>query len=94
MALKKCKECGSEISSSAKTCPNCGKKQGSDWVPLAIIIIFLFCILVGFVNGNETNQSINENLKERQIQSVEVYNKNDIIIQILNYEYDKLGNFQ
>ena len=26
MALIKCKECGNEISSSAKTCPHCGIK--------------------------------------------------------------------
>lgn len=29
MAMKKCKECGKEISKDAKVCPNCGKKQGS-----------------------------------------------------------------
>ena len=27
MAMKKCKECGEEISSSAKKCPKCGKDQ-------------------------------------------------------------------
>ena len=27
MALVKCKECGTQISSSAKTCPSCGKAQ-------------------------------------------------------------------
>ena len=27
MALKKCKECGEEISSSASKCPKCGKKM-------------------------------------------------------------------
>ncbi len=27
MAIKTCKECGKEISSSAKKCPNCGKDQ-------------------------------------------------------------------
>lgn len=26
MALKKCKECGHQVSSKAKTCPNCGYK--------------------------------------------------------------------
>lgn len=28
MALIKCKECGKEISSKAKTCPNCGVARG------------------------------------------------------------------
>ena len=27
MAMKKCKECGAEISSSANQCPKCGKVQ-------------------------------------------------------------------
>jgi len=29
MALHACKECGQQISSDAKVCPHCGKKQGA-----------------------------------------------------------------
>lgn len=42
MALKKCKECGAEISSSAKKCPKCGKDLTHPvlrGVLLAILII-------------------------------------------------------
>ena len=33
MALIKCKECGNEISSSAKACPNCGYKNDNSTCP-------------------------------------------------------------
>ena len=33
MALIKCKECGNEISSSAKTCPHCGVKTNLETCP-------------------------------------------------------------
>lgn len=49
MAMKKCKECWNEISSSAKICPNCGKKQFKV-LPLIIIdfiIIFIGSLAVG-----------------------------------------------
>lgn len=42
MALKKCKECGKEISSKAKVCPSCGaknKRRSKLGVFLAIILI-------------------------------------------------------
>jgi hypothetical protein len=45
MGLRKCKECGEMISSSAKTCPKCGKKQGSTLsfiLGLILIVIFIF----------------------------------------------------
>jgi hypothetical protein len=42
MSLKKCKECGKEISTAASKCPNCGKPQtkNSTWILLGIIAFF------------------------------------------------------
>lgn len=48
MALKKCKECGTQVSSSAKTCPNCGKKLKHTGL---IIFTFIFVIILAFVSG-------------------------------------------
>ena len=51
MALKPCKECGKEISTSAKVCPHCGKETISAWTKprgtgsgclLVIVVIILF----------------------------------------------------
>ena len=47
MALKKCKECGKEVSSKAKNCPNCGapiKKHISTGSGCLIIILFVLFI--------------------------------------------------
>jgi len=47
MALKKCKECGNEVSSKAKTCPKCGapvKKEIGCGTGLIIILAFLIII--------------------------------------------------
>lgn len=53
MALKKCKECGEEVSPKAKTCPKCGVKNpgvsGKDAAKgcfVAIILIILLSIFL------------------------------------------------
>lgn len=62
MSMITCKECGKEISSSAKVCPNCGKQlKPSD----ARIIIGCILILIGiptFFSGiwNMTNSETNK----------------------------------
>ncbi len=43
MALKKCKDCGQEISKKAKACPKCGAPQGPKQYSLGkLIILILF----------------------------------------------------
>lgn len=53
MALIKCKECGKEVSSTAKVCPHCGKKDpavaelsektmGIIWIISIVIVLCLF----------------------------------------------------
>ena len=49
MALKKCKECGGEVSSDAKTCPHCGATQNkTNWKAIGYMIAAVYAI--GFVN--------------------------------------------
>lgn len=58
MALKKCKECGKEISDSAKACPHCGAKStatkiqelGCAMTLLPIFIVLLLLIIVGILS--------------------------------------------
>lgn len=63
MALKKCKECGKEVSSKAKKCPNCGNKSPPEnkalnfFIGLGIIIFLIY--LIYLFSGNEA--AINEN---------------------------------
>jgi hypothetical protein len=53
MALKKCRECGHEVASSAPTCPNCGVKGPGKKSPTIsagagclIILVFLFILAI------------------------------------------------
>lgn len=50
MALKICKECGSEVSSKG-ICPKCGKDQRNFFVKHKVITFILILIIVGVVAG-------------------------------------------
>jgi hypothetical protein len=61
MAIKKCKECGIGVSTSAKVCPHCGKKYptgGFTW-PAKIFLIFLLLVVLGTFIGhfNQSSES-------------------------------------
>jgi hypothetical protein len=59
MALKKCRECGAQVSTSAAACPQCGAPQSAG-VPrgcLGVLILgFLIVVAVMFQGGNSNNQ--------------------------------------
>ena len=75
MAMKQCKECKQEISSSAKKCPSCGKDQ-RNWFMKHKILSFIGAIVVLIIissiangggdntpsvsNGGSSNNSSNE----------------------------------
>lgn len=50
MAMTKCKECGTEISTKADSCPKCGAKRkknsGCAIVLLALLLLFIFAAIV------------------------------------------------
>lgn len=54
MALVKCRECGKEVSTGAKTCPHCGIKapapRTTNW-PLLIAVSVLTVVAVAFCQG-------------------------------------------
>ena len=61
MALIKCRECGTQVSSSAKSCPSCGaavKRDGLGFFGwLAIGIIGLF-VAVGYSGGSKISPEV------------------------------------
>lgn len=60
MALKKCKECGHDISTDASSCPNCGKKQPSKIGRILLTgagLLVLLSVVSHLVNGNPTPSS-------------------------------------
>jgi hypothetical protein len=50
MAIKKCKDCGKEVSSSARACPHCGKMYPAGGLTRGAKI-FLFLIAVPLIIG-------------------------------------------
>ena len=58
MALKNCNECNKEVSSKAKTCPNCGApiKQKTSLFTWLVTIIIIFIVVVQIVPlSNDTS---------------------------------------
>lgn len=54
MALSKCKECGTEISKKAKTCPKCGAPQGPKQYSLGkLLVLVIFGVFIySLFSGN------------------------------------------
>lgn len=46
MSLKKCKECGQQISSEAKKCPHCGKPQSQSGAIIGGIVLLAVVVLI------------------------------------------------
>ena len=67
MAMKVCKECGTEVSSRAKSCPKCGKDQRNFFLKHKVLSFILIVIALGVLGsalgGSENNktESVNSN---------------------------------
>lgn len=57
MALTKCKECGEEISSSAKKCPKCGKDQRNFFMKHPVLYTILILIIIGAAAGSGSDNT-------------------------------------
>lgn len=58
MAIVKCKECGHDVSNSAKTCPHCGYKIQRSNLPILFLILFVLAVAINYGNtGNESSKS-------------------------------------
>ena len=78
MAMKVCKDCGTEVSKSAKTCPKCGRKLKHTGLRVILGIIIIFIALIAIAsNGNNTNQetSSTNTSTNQSIVTKENYNK-------------------
>jgi len=102
MALAKCKECGKEISSQAKVCPNCGasikKKAGCSIIILVLLAIIFISYIISQINGSDFDD-IGYHKKETlngsnfRVYSVYVKNFNDtpeMWDKILDYAKNKM----
>src|SRR5690554_5394975 len=74
MALIQCKECKSEVSDQAKTCPNCGAKVPQKtsivtWLAFIIIVFFVFSKLYSEPNLATTNTPSKSTTKREESKS-------------------------
>ena len=67
MAMKVCKDCGTEVSKSAKVCPKCGKKL-KNTVLRTILGILVIVIGIGAIasGGNSSVQTSSNNNKQEK----------------------------
>jgi RNA polymerase subunit RPABC4/transcription elongation factor Spt4 len=56
MALKACKECGKEISTTAQVCPHCGKKKSSLGCGGIIVVLFIIAIIAGIIGTQQSEE--------------------------------------
>jgi predicted nucleic acid-binding Zn ribbon protein len=63
MSLSPCIECGHEISSEAKTCPNCGARNRSykskAWKSWLLAALILVVGLIAYINQQMSNYELN-----------------------------------
>jgi len=76
MGLKKCKECGAMISSSARVCPQCGRRKPSGCGLFVLLIFVIIVVFIGIMSEESNNSTIKknsvaENHKQEEIVSVD-----------------------
>ena len=95
MALIKCNECGKEISSKAKVCPNCGsplgkeKKKGSCLTKVLGVFIFfigLFIAIGAFLSMESSDSSEKECISMEEFSEIKTGMSYDEVIEIIGCE--------
>lgn len=102
MAMKQCKECGTEISSSAKICPKCGKDQRNFFMKHKAISIILILIILGCIAGatgdnNKSNNKTEETSSTAIVQSDAISEKSNTASEgegEIGKYYVKIGNHE
>lgn len=73
MGLKKCKECGEEVSKDAKACPKCGKDQRNFFKKHTVLCVIGAIIILGVIIGSGSSEP--KNTLTNQEQSTQTTNK-------------------
>ena len=76
MSMKMCKDCGTEVSKSAKVCPKCGKKLKHTTLRV-LLGIFVIIIGIGALTSSDTNNTVTtetSNVQEDKV-TIEKFNQ-------------------
>ena len=74
MAMKKCKECGNEVSTKAESCPKCGrvlkKKMGCfKYIGLGFLILFVLGVIGSLMNDGSKKSTSDSDAKKSSVAS-------------------------
>ena len=60
MSMKTCKDCGTEVSKSAKSCPKCGRKLKNSGLRIFLGILIVIIGIGALASGGDTEVNSNE----------------------------------
>lgn len=82
MSLKKCKECGTQVSSKADKCPSCGAplKKKTSTLTWLVLLIVIFGVVVAFQEPTPTSTPATTTATEQLDTSVDAQKKREALI--------------
>ena len=77
MALKKCKECGKDISKKATKCPGCGSPQPKNYSLLSLVVLggfswFVYSLVTTSINEETVNAVSQPKIKQESVPPLEL----------------------
>lgn len=91
MALKKCRECGDNVSSSAKTCPHCGIKK--PYTSPSGCFIFIFAVgFATYMTYVKDDSKPTENTYQKFEDTKELRSEAQAVIQSRGFSCDKVNS--
>lgn len=92
MAIKKCRECGGKVSSSAKTCPHCGVSKPYASPSGCFIFIFAVAFATYFTWFKDDEPQKPEDTYEKFVDSQQLRDEAQSLIRANGYTCDKINS--
>ena len=79
MAMKKCKDCGTEISGSAKVCPKCGKDQRNFFQKHIVLTVIGVLFIIGLLCSSTPTSTNTTSNSTSELSEVSTDNVSEIV---------------